>query len=193
MLSLTIFEKNTFTLKELCNFIINSKINDEYINKELFSEMKENIMNLSKRSGDKELFSETIMKENTMNLSKRSGYKELFSEMIVKENTIEYDYNINKTILNEISYCYILFSSNNSNYRKFLITSRNNKGFLFKINNKIINVREILQIFDLEFTKLIIRIKTECNNYDIHITWDDFENKIGISKNQFKKLFYLEK
>jgi len=181
MLSLTIFEKYTFTLKELCNFIINSKINNEYIDKELFfGEYSSN-------------FEEESSKVNTMNLSKRSLDKELFYETILKENTISYDYNINKTILNEISYCYILFSSNNSNYRKFLITSRNNKGFLFKINNKIINVREILQIFDLEFTKLIIRIKTECNNYDIHITWDDFENKIGISKNQFKKLFYLEK
>jgi len=147
----SIFEKNKFTLKELCNFIINSKINDEYINKELFSGVQ------------------------------------------TKENTIDYDNIINKQILNEIAYCYILFSSNNSNYRKFLINSRNNKGFLFKTNNKIINLREILQIFDLEFTKLIIRIKTECNNYDIHITWDDFENKIGIDKNHFKNLFYFSK
>ena len=36
-------------------------------------------MNLSKQSGDKELFSGTIVKENTMNLSKRSGDKEPFS------------------------------------------------------------------------------------------------------------------
>jgi len=46
-------------------------------------------MNLSKRSGDKELFSgERSSKENTMNLSKRSGDKELFSgERSSKENT----------------------------------------------------------------------------------------------------------
>jgi len=58
--------------------------------KELFSGtiVKENTMNLSKRSGDKELFSGTIVKENTMNLSKRSGDKELFSGTIVKENTM---------------------------------------------------------------------------------------------------------
>jgi len=47
-------------------------------------------MNLSKRSGDKELFSEErSSKENTMNLSKRSGDKELFSEeKSSKENII---------------------------------------------------------------------------------------------------------
>ena len=46
-----------------------------------------NTMNLSKLSGDKELFSGTQLKENTMNLSKRSGDKELFSGTQVKENT----------------------------------------------------------------------------------------------------------
>jgi hypothetical protein len=47
-------------------------------------------MNLSKQSGDKELFSgERGSKENIMNLSKRSGDKELFSgERGSKENTI---------------------------------------------------------------------------------------------------------
>jgi hypothetical protein len=38
---------------------------------------KDNTMNLSKRSGDKELFFGVKTKENTMNLSKRSGDKEL--------------------------------------------------------------------------------------------------------------------
>jgi hypothetical protein len=57
--------------------------------KEPFSEAlaKENTMNLSKQSEDKELFSEALAKENTMNLSKQSEDKELFSETIVKENT----------------------------------------------------------------------------------------------------------
>jgi len=47
-------------------------------------------MNLSERSGDKELFSgERSSKENTMNLSERSGDKELFSgERSSKENTV---------------------------------------------------------------------------------------------------------
>jgi hypothetical protein len=49
-------------------------------------QMEENTMNLSKQSGDKELFSVMQMKENTMNLSNRSGDKELFSRTIVEEN-----------------------------------------------------------------------------------------------------------
>jgi hypothetical protein len=36
----------------------------------------------------------------------------------------------------------------------------------------------MLQMFDLEFTKLVIRIKTEPKNYDIKITWDEFNNKL---------------
>lgn len=38
----------------------------------------------------------------------------------------------------------------------------------------------MLQIFDLEFTKLVIRIKTEPKNYDIIINWDEFHSKIKI-------------
>ena len=57
--------------------------------KELFSEtlVEENTMNLSERSEDKELFSETLVEENTMNLSERSEDKELFSGVSTKENT----------------------------------------------------------------------------------------------------------
>jgi hypothetical protein len=43
-------------------------------------------MNLSKQSGDKELFYRILVKENTMNLSKQSGDKELFYRTLVKEN-----------------------------------------------------------------------------------------------------------
>jgi hypothetical protein len=55
-------------------------------NEELF--LKENTMNLSKQSKDEEIFSlEQNLKENTMNLSKRSGDKELYSGTLIKENT----------------------------------------------------------------------------------------------------------
>jgi hypothetical protein len=58
-------------------------------------------MNLSKRSGDKELFSgEHRSKVNTMNLSKRSGDKELFSEVQTKENTMNLILIINPTLQN---------------------------------------------------------------------------------------------
>jgi hypothetical protein len=91
-------EKNNLQYFENNIMDISSHFNENTMNlskhsgdKELFSEVqtKENTMNLSKHSGDKELFSEVQTKENTMNLSKQSGDKELFSEeRSSKENTI---------------------------------------------------------------------------------------------------------
>ena len=121
---ISIFEKDSFTLKELCNLLFNFKKNN-YINE-----------------------------------------------------------------LDDIILCYIYFSSGNSNYRTFLNNTRNNRGFLCidSINNKKLIFRELLQIFDFEFTKLVIRIKTECKNYDINISWNDFEEKTkNISKLEFKE------
>jgi mannose-1-phosphate guanylyltransferase len=66
---------------------IENNLNDDAFSKERSS--KENTINLSKRSYDKELFSKTIVEENTINLSKRSYDKELFSKTIVEENTHE--------------------------------------------------------------------------------------------------------
>jgi hypothetical protein len=78
-----------------------------------------------------------------------------------------------------ISKCYILFASGNNNYRKLLNDTRRYKGLLCldEISSKEINFREILQIFDMEFTKLVIRINTEAKDYDIYITWKDLEDK----------------
>jgi len=93
----------------------------------------------------------------------------------------------------DIILCYIYFSSGNNYYRTFLNNTRNNKGFIFldedySINNKKIIFRELLQMFDFEFNKLVIRIKTECKNYDINISWNDFEEKTkNISKLEFKE------
>jgi hypothetical protein len=55
----------------------------------LNSNIHMNTMNLSKQSGDKELFSGVKTKENTMNLSKQIGDNELFSGVKTKENTIK--------------------------------------------------------------------------------------------------------
>jgi hypothetical protein len=107
----------------------------------------------------------------------------------IKNNKIKCE---NKNELDNIAICYILFSSNNSKYREYLINIRGNKGYLIQINNKIIYLREILQNLDLEFTKLVIRIKTEPKNYDISITWNEFEEKTSISKNILMNLFSLE-
>jgi hypothetical protein len=87
----------------------------------------------------------------------------------------------------DICTCYINFSSNNKKFREYLQITRSNRGFLQISNDKSIYFREILQILDHEFNKLVIRISTTSKKYDILITWNDFENKIkNITKNDIK-------
>lgn len=126
----SIFEKESFTLKELCStFILNNNNQDKYGNP------------------------------------------------IIEQSIID--------IIN----CYLDFSSGSSNYKKYLQQVRLNKGIF--LNNNV-SFREMLQIFDLEFTKLVIRIKTEPKNYDIIINWDEFHSKIkNINKDELYK-FYQE-
>jgi hypothetical protein len=93
--------------------------------------------------------------------------------------------NIDKSILDIIN-CYLYFSSGNSNYKKYLQETRLNKGIF--LNN--VSFREMLQMFDLEFTKLVIRIKTEPKDYDIKITWDEFNNKMkNVNKDQLYEFY----
>ena len=129
MISSTIFNKETFSLKELCETIKNIKNIPNYI---------EEILNI-----------------------------------------------------NIIADCYIKFSSGNKDYIKKLNHIRNYKCYLLtnKKNNKDIYFREILQNLDMEFTKLVIRIKTEPKNYDIIVSWEEFEEKIGIKKEDIQNLF----
>ena len=114
--------------------------------------------------------------------------KELFTlkELCILLFNTEY-VNNNKQ-LRDIILCYINFSSGNNDYFKYLLMTRLSKGIIYinEEQNKILNFRELLQIFDMEFTKLVIRIKTECKNYDIYISWNDFEEKTkNISKSDF--------
>ena len=99
------------------------------------------------------------------------------------------NYDIEISNINIILDCYLKFSSGYICYNKKINHIRNNKGLLFIKNNKNIYFREILQNFDMEFTKLIIRIKTEPKNYDIIISWKEFEEKMGISKKDIENLF----
>jgi hypothetical protein len=93
--------------------------------------------------------------------------------------------NIDKSILDIIN-CYLYFSSGNSNYKKYLQETRLNKSIF--LNN--VSFREMLQMFDLEFTKLVIRIKTEPKDYDIKITWDEFNNKMkNVNKDQLYEFY----
>jgi len=93
--------------------------------------------------------------------------------------------------INIIADCYIKFSSGDESYIKLLNNTRNYKCYLLtnKTTNKDIYFREILQNLDMEFTKLVIRIKTEPKNYDIIVSWKEFEQKIGIKKEDIQNLF----
>ena len=94
----------------------------------------------------------------------------------------------------DIIQCYLYFTSNNNNYIKLLKNVRLNKGIMFlSKNNKYVYFREILQIFDLEFTKLVIRIKTDSKDYDITISWKDFQEKLNITKEEFENYIKLYK
>ena len=128
MNNITIFEKESFTLKELCSTFI-----------------------LNKDSTD------------------------LYGKRILDQSIVD--------IIN----CYLAFSSCNSNYKKYLYDVRETKGLFLKNN---ISFREMLQMFDLEFTKLMIRIKTEPKDYDIRITWDEFNNKMkNVSKEDLYEFY----
>lgn len=95
----------------------------------------------------------------------------------------------NSDEINNIIQCYLYFSSNNENYRKFLKKTRMDKGHIFINNDKYINFREILQTFDIEFCKLVITIHTQSKNYDVCISWKDFDDKMkmkNITKEDLK-------
>lgn len=95
---------------------------------------------------------------------------------------------INNPILNNITDFYLLFSSGTLD-RKLLAKVQCNSGLIYKniTLNKKIYFRIILQIFDMEFNKIIVRIKTEPKKYDVSISWTEFESKIeGYTKNDLK-------
>ncbi len=107
-----LFEKDEFTLKELCYYFINN------INK--------------------------------INILRRSQ--------------------IQDELLN-VCTCYLLFTSDDKRYRKYLLKSRYSQCIIYFNEREKISIREILQHFDFEFNKLIVRINVEKNNRDIVVSW----------------------
>ena len=99
----------------------------------------------------------------------------------IKENGME-----------QIINCYLLFSSGNPKYKKYLSDAQQNNGikFVCKINNRNISFREVLQRFDDNFNKVIIRIRTVERDNDIIISWEDIENNInGLNKEIMENLY----
>ena len=121
-----------------------------------------------------------------MSIFKKDSFtlKELCNMFIAKYNS-----DISPELYTIIQ-CYLNFSSGDTNYRKFLNKTRMNKGSIYISDTKILHFREILQAFDIEFCKLVITIHTQPKNYDIIISWKDFEMTTkNITKDDLEKLF----
>ena len=96
---------------------------------------------------------------------------------------------INIENIHNLCNCYIYFSSNNIKYKQYL---RNIKGSMciIQIDNISINLRLILQELDFEFNKLNVGIRTEMNDYDITLTWEQFNEKIkNCNKELLEQIF----
>ena len=148
---ISIFDKDYFTLKELCNLflLLSNKIN--YISD----------------------FPSDIIKSFSI---------DYYKKIILDRNVIDNDE------IYFIYQCYMNFSRGNEKYRNFLRNTRHYKGAVL-INNKEIYFREILQLFDNHFNKLVIRINCELLNYDISISWEQFENKVKkITKKELEEI-----
>ena len=59
-----------------------------------------------------------------------------------------------------------------------------------QIDNISINLRLILQELDFEFNKLNVGIRTEMNDYDITLSWEQFNEKIkNCNKELLEQIF----
>ena len=96
---------------------------------------------------------------------------------------------INIENIHNLCNCYIYFSSNNIKYKQYLRIIKGNMCSI-QIDNISINLRLILQELDFEFNKLNVGIRTEMNDYDITLTWDQFNEKIkNCNKELLEKIF----
>ena len=129
---------------------------------------------------DDDINNQENIKINDKNIFKKQSFtlKELCHYFL------DIDTNMNSSLkfinienIHNLCNCYIYFSSNNIKYKQYL---RNIKGSMcsIQIDNISINLRLILQELDFEFNKLNVGIRTEMNDYDITLTWDQFNEKI---------------
>jgi hypothetical protein len=75
--------------------------------------------------------------------------------------------------LYQICQCYLFFTENDKRYLDYLIYTRNHSCTIY-YNNHVIPFRLILQEFDDEFNKLVIRIRTYKNDNNIQIDWNTY-------------------
>mgnify|MGYP006137033519 FL=1 len=78
--------------------------------------------------------------------------------------------------IKHICHCYLLFTNNDKKYLQYLNWTRINCCPIY-INDKKIMLRHVLQNFDHEFNKLVIRIRTSTNNNNINVSWEEYNKK----------------
>lgn len=158
------FNKKYFSLKKCC-FLNKSNKNVNFIeNKNKNNKISDsNIKNIF----EKEYFTLKELCYFFLDLAKNNHY----------ENDENNENNDNNEKINFLCNGYLYFSSNNIKYKNYLKYIKRQQHNI-KIKNTQINIRSILQEFDFEFSKLVIGIRTEKSDYDITISWDEFDNKI---------------
>jgi hypothetical protein len=75
--------------------------------------------------------------------------------------------------LYKICQCYLYFIENDKKYLDYLIYTRSHYG-LISYNNHVIRFRLILQEFDDDFNKLVVRIRPDKNKRYIQIDWNAY-------------------
>jgi hypothetical protein len=137
-----------------------------------------NKMNLSKESGDKELFSGTIVEENTMNLSKENTNKKLFSEVSMKENTINSIHKKKHKYINEYFKLY-----NNIDY----ISVYNSFKYIFDKFKKgiFVMIRNNKLVIYMPFSNVHYK-----NNWEKFIYFSSEEKKL-LEDNNYNKIKHI--
>ena len=119
--------------------------------------------------------------------------KEFCNYFINNINKIRYSdkLKIHEDILH-VCKCYMYFSSNNKNYIKYLQKARVCPCYIYINNKKKLSIREILQVYDFDFCKLIVRISVNTHDNNIKVKWQDLYNRFkNISKEELEDLIKL--
>jgi len=135
------------------------------------------------------------IKINDKNIFKKQSFtlKELchyFLDIDINMNSsLKY---INIENIHNLCNCYIYFSSNNIKYKQYLRIIKGNMCSI-QIDNISINLRLILQELDFEFNKLNVGIRTEMNDYDITLSWEQFNEKIKNCNKELLEQIFVHK
>ena len=146
-------------------------------------------------TNDTNIKNQEKIKINEKNIFKKQSFtlKELchyFLDIDINMNSSLKFINIEN--IHNLCNCYIYFSSNNIKYKQYLRIIKGNMCSI-QIDNISINLRLILQELDFEFNKLNVGIRTEMNDYDITLSWEQFNEKIKNCNKELLEQIFVHK